>query len=81
MSTEMEPEVAKAILIPGGTLETDSLQERLPFRLQLFDQDGNPVDLSSLIDFINKFDLTGAQDGYLLVYDAVKDKYVPLPLA
>lgn len=77
----LEEEVTKATLVPGGTIDTDILSERVPMRLQLFDQDGNPVDVPSLTAFMDKFDFTGAQDGYLLAYDATRQKYVPLPLS
>jgi hypothetical protein len=77
----MESEPAKAIIVPGGSVDTEGFTERLPMKLQLFDQDGNPVDLSGLLAFASLFDFTGAQDGYILAFDAVKGKYVPLPLS
>jgi hypothetical protein len=49
--------------------------------IALYDADGNPVDIPALTAFMNMFDLTGAEDGYILAFDATVGKYRPLPLS
>lgn len=77
----LEPDVAQAIVVPGGSVETEGLSERSPMRLQLFDIDGNPVDVTSAVVQSELFDLTGAEDGYILAFSSVKGKFVPMPLS
>jgi hypothetical protein len=67
----------RAVVVTGVPMDPNQLKGNI----ELFDADGNPVDIPALTAFMNKFDFTGAQDGYLLVYDGTREKYVPLPLS
>lgn len=56
--------------------------QQLTGQIELFDADGNPIDISALVTFVSMFDFTTPpEDGYLLVYDGTKEKFVPLPLS
>lgn len=67
----------RAKVLTGEPLDPNQLTGQI----ELFDSDGNPVDLPALTAFMNMFDFTGAQDGYLLVYDGSQSKFRPLPLS
>lgn len=67
----------KAKVLTGEVLDPNELTGQI----QLYDADGNPVDLPALTTFMNMFDFTGAEDGYILAFDATAGKYRPLPLS
>jgi hypothetical protein len=67
----------RAEVVTGVTINPNELTGKI----ELFDADGNPYDISALVAFANMFDFTGAQDGYILAYDATVGKYRPLPLS